>query len=120
MLNTECFMHEKVLELGTGYYHIELSPGSKQLCNIVIPWGNYEFKKYLWGVCNRPDIFQEKISDIFKDINTLGLHIDNVLNTNKNNYKGHINSLLLYRPAFQNLQWLILDTHNCLPGLHKI
>ena len=31
------------LDLNTGYYHIELSPQSKQLCTIVLSWGKYKY-----------------------------------------------------------------------------
>ena len=48
------------------YYHIELSPGSKQLYIIVLPWGKHEYQKLPMGVCNSPNISQEKISKIFE------------------------------------------------------
>ena len=60
------FMHVSSLYINMGYYYIELSPGSKQICTIVIPWGNCEYQKLPMRVCNIPDIFQDKISEIFK------------------------------------------------------
>jgi hypothetical protein len=41
-----------------GYYHIELSPFSKRLCTIVMPFGKYEYQRLPMGLCNSPDIFQ--------------------------------------------------------------
>ena len=46
-----------------GYYHIRLDPTSKQLCAIVLPFGKYEYQAIPMGLCNSPDIFQEKISE---------------------------------------------------------
>ena len=48
------------LDLNMGYYHIQLSPDSKQLCTIVLPWGKYEYQKLLMGLCNSPDISKKR------------------------------------------------------------
>ena len=42
--NLEGFMYTSSLDLYMGHYHIQLSPGSKHLCNIVLTWGNEEAK----------------------------------------------------------------------------
>ena len=73
-----------------GYYYIELSPGSKQLCTILLLWGNYEYQKLTMGVCNRPDIFLENISELFKGSNIVRAYIDNVLVVTKNDFTDHI------------------------------
>ena len=39
LLNLESFTYASSLDLNTGYYHIELSPGAKQICTILLPWG---------------------------------------------------------------------------------
>ena len=66
-----------------GYYHIELSPGSKQLCTIVILWGKYKYRKLPMGVCNSPNIFQEMISKIFDSFDMVCANIDDVVFINK-------------------------------------
>ena len=48
-LNIEGFTHVSQLDLNMGYYHIKLCPGAKQLCTILIPWGEYEYQNYIWG-----------------------------------------------------------------------
>ena len=73
-----------------GYYYIELSPGSKQLCKIVLLWGKYDYQKLPMGVCNSPDIFKEKISELCDSFNMLRLYIDDVLVITKNIFKDHI------------------------------
>ena len=48
-----------------GYYHIELDTISQKLCTIVLPWGKYQYQKLPMGLCNSPDIFQEKMNELF-------------------------------------------------------
>ena len=60
LLKLEGFKYTTSLDLNMGYYHIELCPESKKLCTIVLPWGKFEYQKLPMGLCNSPDIFQEK------------------------------------------------------------
>ena len=76
-----------------GYYHIELSPRAKHLCTIVLPWVKYEYQKLPMGVFNSPDIFQEKISELFDGFNMVHEYIDDVLFITKNNFKDHLKAL---------------------------
>ena len=39
LLKLEGFQYGTSLDLNMGYYHIELSPDSKRICTIVLPWG---------------------------------------------------------------------------------
>ena len=66
LIKLEGFTYTYYLDLNTGYYHIELSPGDKQFSTIVIPWEKDEYQKLPMGVCNSPGIFQENISKLFK------------------------------------------------------
>jgi hypothetical protein len=55
LLKLEGFQHATSLDLNMGYYHIELSPFSKTLCTIVLPWG-----KSLWDFVIAPASFRRK------------------------------------------------------------
>ena len=79
-------MYVSSLYLNMGYYHIELSPGSKQLYKDVLPWGKYEYQKLPMWVCNSPDILQDKISKLFDGFDMVREDIDDVLVITKNNY----------------------------------
>ena len=59
LLKIEGFVYASYLYFNMGYYHIELSTGSKRICTIVLPWGKYKYQKLPLGVYNSPDIFQE-------------------------------------------------------------
>ena len=76
-----------------GYYHIELSPGSRHLFTIVLPWGKYEYQKLLMVVCNSPNISQENISEIFDSFDMVRAYIDDVLVITRNNSEDHQKSL---------------------------
>ena len=67
------------LDLNMGYYHIELSPNSKRLCTIVLPWGKYESQKLPMGLCNSPDIFQERMKSLMQDLEYVRAYIDDLL-----------------------------------------
>lgn len=76
-----------------GYYHIELSPDSKRLCTIVLPWGKYEYQKLPMGLSNSPDIFQEKMSTLFGDLEYVRTYIDDLLITTMSNWDDHLRHL---------------------------
>ncbi len=56
--NLEGFKYGTALDLNMGYYHLELSAKSKELCTITTQWGKYEYQRLPMGLCNSPDIFQ--------------------------------------------------------------
>ena len=73
-----------------GYYHIELSAKSKELCTIVTQWVKYEYQRLPMGLCNSPDIFQEKISELFIGLDTVRVYIDELLHVTKGSWKEHL------------------------------
>ena len=68
LLKLEGFKYATSLDLNMGYYHIKLSPRSRKLCTIVLPWGKYEYDSLPMGLCNSPDVFQEKISTLMSGL----------------------------------------------------
>ena len=76
-----------------GYYHIELSPDSKKMCTIVLPWGKYEYQKLPMGLCNSPDIFQENMSDLFRGFDYVREYIDDLLITTNGSFEDHLEKL---------------------------
>jgi hypothetical protein len=60
LLKLEGFQYAMMLDLNMGYYHIKLSLFSKCLCTIVTPFGKCEYQDLPMGLCNSPDIFQER------------------------------------------------------------
>jgi hypothetical protein len=83
------------LHLNMGYYYIELLPFSKHLCTIVMPFGKYEYQRLSMGLCNSPDIFQERMYEIFSNLEYIRVYIDNLLVTSCSTFEGHLQLLKL-------------------------
>mgnify|MGYP005753024869 CR=1 FL=1 len=88
--NLEGFQYATSLDLNMGYYHIELSPASKKLCTIVLPFGKYEYQKLPMGLCNSPDIFQEKMSELFQGMDQVRTYLDDLLCTTSGTFEEHL------------------------------
>ena len=93
LLNLEGFKYATSLDLNMGYYHIELTPHSKQLCTIVLPWGKYEYQRLPMGLCNSPDIFQEKMGTLMHDLEHVRAYIDDLLILTSGSYEDHLEKL---------------------------
>ena len=95
LLKLEGFQFATSLDLNMGYYHIELDPASKELCTIVLPFGKYEYQRLPMGLCNSPDIFQEKMSDLMCGLEFVRAYIDDLLAITNGTYDDHLEKLEL-------------------------
>eukprot|EP00957_Ditylum_brightwellii_P144523 11009260-Ditylum_brightwellii.AAC.1 len=76
-----------------GFYHIELTPNSSALCTIILPWEKYEYLKLPMGLANSPDVFEEKMGDLFADLENVRAYIDDLLVITKGNWEDHLDEL---------------------------
>ena len=76
-----------------GYYHICLTPYARTLCTIVLPWGKYGYCHLPMGICNSPNIFQEKISELMSGLEFVHAYLDDLLIITKSDWNDHINSV---------------------------
>ena len=79
LLKLEGFKYATSLDLNMGYYHIELSQHSQQLCTIVLRRGKYEYLRLPMGLANSPDIFQEKMSTLMDGLEFVRKYLDDCL-----------------------------------------
>ena len=93
LLQLEGFQYATSLDLNMGYYHIELSPDAKKLCTIVLPFGKFEYQRLPMGLCNSPDIFQEKMSNLMLELEYVRAYIDDLLVTTKGSFEDHLQKL---------------------------
>ena len=93
LLNLEGFQCATSLDLNMGYYHLELSARSKQMCTIVFPFGKYEYQRIPMGLCNSPDIFQEKMSELMEGIESALTYLDDLLCITKGSFEDHLEHL---------------------------
>ena len=89
----EGFRYGTTLDLNMGYYHIELSAKSKELCTIVTQRVKYEYQQLPMGLCNSPDIFQEKIYELFIGLDTVPDYIDDLLHVTKGSWTEYLTVL---------------------------
>jgi transposase InsO family protein len=101
LMNLEGFQYATSLDLNMGYYHIELSPYSRELCTIVLPFGKYEYQRLPMGLCNSPDIFQEKMSELMQGLEFVRTYIDDLLCLTKGTFEDHLEKIEL---VFKRLQ----------------
>ena len=93
MLNLEGFKYATALDLNMGYYHVKLDADSRKLCTIVLPFGKFEYQRLPQGICNGPDIFQEKMSELFDGFEHVRAYIDDLLILTKGDYHDHLRKL---------------------------
>ena len=100
LTNLEGFQYATSLDLNMGYYHLELDDKAKELCTIVLPFGKFEYQRIPMGLCNSPDIFQEKMNELFTGLDFARTYIDDLLCLTKGNFDDHLEKLEL---MFQRL-----------------
>ena len=52
---------------------------SSQICTIILPWGNYSFKRLPMGLCSAPDIFQNLMMQYLRHLDYVLVYIDDVI-----------------------------------------
>ena len=111
----EGFTYATSLDLNMGYYHIALTPNASKLCTVVLPWGKYEYLKLPMGLCNSPDIFQEKMSDLMAGLDFVRAYLDDLLVVSKGTFEDHLNHIeqVCTRLAEAGLKVNVSKSHFC-------
>ena len=63
------------------------------MCTIVLPWGKYKYLKLSIGLSNSLDVFQEKMGDLFSDLENVKAYIDDLLVLTKGDWEDHLAKL---------------------------
>ena len=86
----EGFQWATSLDLNMGYYHLSLTPQASKMCTVVFPWGKYEYLRLPMGLCNSPDVFQEKMNDLMDDLEFARAYLDDLLVITKGLFEEHL------------------------------
>lgn len=62
-----------------GFWQIPLDEKSSEYCTFNSPFGRYCFTRMPYGICSAPEIFQNRIKNIFEGINGIDIYIDDIL-----------------------------------------
>src|SRR5688500_13588077 len=89
----EGFMFAISLDLNMGYYHLLLMPNASRLCTVILPWGKYECLRLPMGLCNNPDIFQKKMSELMAGLEFARAYLDDLLIISKGGLGEHLDQL---------------------------
>jgi transposase InsO family protein len=93
LLNLEGFQYATALDLNMGYYHVRLDPDSRKLCTIILPFGKFEYQRLPQGISVGPDIFQEKMNELFDGMDYIRAYIDDILVLTKGDFDDHLEKL---------------------------
>ena len=93
LLKLEGFRYATAIDLNMGYYNILLTPESSRLCTIVLPWGKYSYTSLPMGLATSPDIFQEKMNNLFVGLEHVRVYIDDILCITKGTWQDHVTKL---------------------------
>ena len=66
LLALEVFQCAMLIDLNMVCYHIQLTEYASNLCTIIIPWGKEFYYCLPKVVSNSPDIFQNKMNNLFQ------------------------------------------------------
>ena len=95
-----------VLDMKDGYWQIELTDESADLCTFGTPFGRYQFLRLPFGIASAPEVFQRKCYEVFGDINGVGIYFDDLIITGETEEE-HDNNLknVLERASKYNLKF---------------
>ena len=107
------FTHMSALDLSLGFYHVELSAQSKEICTTIFPWGKYRYERLPMGLSVSPDIFQHKMDELLGDLPFVLIYIDDILIFTKGTVSDHLLHLdvVLGRMAEASLQISLPKSH---------
>jgi hypothetical protein len=76
-----------------GFWTIPLDKPSQCLCTIILPWGKYCYLRLPMGLACSPDVYQEKMSEIFIDMISIIVYQDDILVLTSGSFDDHLQQL---------------------------
>ena len=60
---------------------------------VVLPWGKFIYLRLPMGLCNIPDIFQKKMSELMESLEFCRAYINDLLIISRKNFEQHLEHL---------------------------
>jgi hypothetical protein len=89
----EEFTYCTALNLNMRFWKILLDKPLQHLCTIILPWGKYCYLHLPMGLACSPDIYQEKMSELFIDMIFIIVYQDDILVLTSSSFDDHIRQL---------------------------
>ena len=67
------------LDAESGFWQIPLDEESQKMTTFITPFGRYCYQRLPFGISSAPEIFQRKMSELFKDMDGVVVYLDDVL-----------------------------------------
>jgi Reverse transcriptase (RNA-dependent DNA polymerase) len=80
------------IDLSMCYYTFELDEKSKNMCVVVTPFGKFRFKRLPMGISQAPDLCQEIMESILKDIPDVEVFLDDI-GIFSQDYRSHMKTI---------------------------
>ena len=87
------FKFPSALDLNMGYFTIPLAECSKDVTTIVTKFGEFRYTCLPTGMVISDDIFQAKVYDLIRDIESVCTYIDDILCIGKGTIQEHLDQL---------------------------
>jgi len=68
-----------ILAANSGFWQVKLDSPSSKLCTFNTPFGRYMFKRLSFGLSSSQDIFQRLMSEMFEDMESIEVVVDDLL-----------------------------------------
>ena len=95
LLKFDGFQYATALDLNMVYYCIRISEQASNLWKIILSWGKYQYKRLTMGVSHSPEIFQKKISEMFRGFEFIREYINDLLIITKGDWSDRLEKLEL-------------------------
>jgi len=102
----EKFTYASAIDLNMGYYHLELSPETMEICTVVFPFGKFRYSRLPMGASAAPDVFQARMGMLFQELEYVRVYIDDLLVITGDDFDDHLQKLgiVLQRLSDKGLQ----------------
>jgi hypothetical protein len=87
------FTYASAIDLIMGFYNVPLTPESSRLCRTALPWGVYEYLRLPMGITNSPEIFQARMSQLMRGLESVRVYLDDLLVISNGSYHDHLAKL---------------------------
>eukprot|EP00985_Skeletonema_marinoi_P026797 scaffold21121_cov98-Skeletonema_marinoi.AAC.1 len=66
---------------------------TREIGSLIFPWGRYRYKRLPMGAATAPDVFQEKMNNLFNDLEYIRVYIDDLLVISADSFDDHLEKL---------------------------